>query len=51
MFTEFMIELFYSRARRKNKRIASYATVFATPLSDKMADHKAENMTAPSMVY
>jgi len=40
MFTEFMIELFYSRAKRKNRRIASYVTVFAMPLSDKMADQK-----------
>jgi len=46
MFTEFMIELFYSRARRKKRRIAGYATVFATPLPDKMADQKTGNVTA-----
>jgi len=42
MFTEFMIELFYSGAKPENRRIASYVTVFATPLSDKMADQKTE---------
>ena len=42
MFTEFMIELFYSGAKPENMRIASYVTVFATPLSDKMADQKTE---------
>jgi len=46
MFTEFMIELFYSRARRKNRHIAGYVTVFATPLSDKMAAQKTGNLTA-----
>ncbi len=49
MFTEFMIELFYSRARCKNRRIASYVTVFATQLSDKMADQKTENVTVQSI--
>lgn len=29
------MKVFYSRARRKNRRIASYVTVFATPLLDK----------------
>ena len=27
-------------SKRKNRRIASYVTVFATPLSDKRADQK-----------
>jgi len=49
MFTEFMIELFYSRARLKNMLIASYVTVFATQLSDKMADQKIVNVTARSI--
>ncbi len=40
MFAEFMIKSLYSRARRENRRIADYVTVFATPLSNKMADQK-----------
>jgi hypothetical protein len=46
MFAEFMVESFYSRARR----IAGYVTVSATPLSDKMADQKTANVTARSIV-
>jgi hypothetical protein len=45
MFAEFMVESFYSRARR----IAGYVTVSATPLSDKMADQKTANVTARSI--
>jgi ATP-dependent RNA helicase RhlB len=46
MFAEFMVESFYSRARR----IAGYVTVSATPLSDKMADQKTANVTARSIL-
>jgi hypothetical protein len=46
MFAEFMVESFYSRARR----IAGYVTVSATPLSDKMADQKTANVTARSII-
>jgi hypothetical protein len=49
MFAEFMVESFYSRARRGNRRIAGYVTVSATPLSDKMADQKTANVTARSI--
>jgi hypothetical protein len=49
MFAEFMVESFYSRARRKNRRIAGYVTVFATPLLDKMTDQKAANVAARSI--
>jgi hypothetical protein len=49
MFAEFMVESFYSRARRGNRRIAGYVTVFATPLLDKMADQKVANVTARSI--
>jgi hypothetical protein len=44
-----MVESFYSRARRENRRIASYVTVFATPLSDKMAGQKTANVTVRSI--
>jgi hypothetical protein len=48
-FAEFMVESLYSRARRENGRIASYVTVFATPLSDKMADQKTANVAVRSI--
>jgi hypothetical protein len=51
MFTELTIELFYSKARRGNRCISSHVTVFATQLSDKMADEKTENVTARSIKY
>jgi hypothetical protein len=38
MFAEFMIEWIFSRARRANRRLAGYVTVFVTPLLDKMVD-------------
>jgi hypothetical protein len=50
MFAEFMVELFYSRARRGNRRIADYLTVFATPLLEKIADQKTANMAALSIL-
>ncbi|WP_341327896.1 efflux transporter outer membrane subunit [Methylotuvimicrobium sp. KM2] len=49
MFADFMAMLFCSVARRENRRIASYVTVFATPLSDKRARQKAENVAARSI--
>jgi|GEM_PF-3598100 len=49
MFADFMARLFCSRARRENRRIASYVTVFATPLSDKIARQKAANVAARSI--
>jgi hypothetical protein len=45
-----MVESFYSRARRGNRRIAGYVTVFATLLLNKMADQKTANMTAWSII-
>ena len=49
MFSAFMTMLFCSRARRENRRIASYVTVFATPLEDKRARQKTENVTVRSI--
>ncbi|PKM35114.1 MAG: hypothetical protein CVV06_18025 [Gammaproteobacteria bacterium HGW-Gammaproteobacteria-10] len=46
-----MTMLFCSVARRENRRIASYVTVFATQLPDKRARKKAENVTARSIEY
>ena len=45
MFVGFMVQSYYSRARPGNRRIAGYVTVSETPLSDKMADQKAANVT------
>ena len=49
MFSAFMAMLSCSRARRENRRIARYVTVFATPLSDKRARQKTENVAARSI--
>jgi len=49
MFAAFMARLFCSRARHENRRIASYVTVFATPLSDKKARQKTANVAARSI--
>jgi hypothetical protein len=46
MFSEFMVELFYSRARRGNRCIVVYLTVCGTPLLDKAVDQNAANLTA-----
>jgi hypothetical protein len=46
MFSEFMIESFYLIARR----VAGYVTVYATPLSGKMAGQKTANATARSIL-
>jgi hypothetical protein len=46
---EFMVESFYSRARRENRRIAGYVTVSTTQLSDKMAEQKSAIVAARSI--
>ena len=49
MFSAFMAMLFCSKARRENRRIACYVTVFAPPLADKRARQKTENVAARSI--
>ena len=47
---EFMVESFYSGARRGNRRIAGYVTVSATQLSDKRAEQKSAIVAEQSII-